>query len=468
MAGFVFFDTETTGLDPAFDQIVHFAAIHTDHELRELDRFEVRARLQPHVVPHPKALLTTGLQIATLLDPTLPSHYQAIHHIARRLAAWSPAIFVGYNSLSFDEHVLRHSFFQSLLDPYLTSRPGSGRADAFALALVGHALEPHCIIPGVRPGGGPGFRLADIAAANGLLHDKAHDALSDCVATLELCRMVRDRADEIWQQFQRFANKAAVVQFVDMQDGFVLSEFRGGEAYHHPVAVVGQPLDNPNGRFCLDLSIDPADWAAMSDDELRAELCRKGTPLRRLAVNGGPALTEFWDAPQAFLMGQDIDTLEVRARHLRGDPQLCRRIVETYTAGWEQREPSAFPERRLYDGSFASNADKDRMRGFHEASRAERLAIVAAFEDPRLVAFGRRLLHTYHRGSLGEEERAAADRELAERLMIDRDGPLTLPAALDALDDLVAEAHPDPGQVLPGYRAWLVERIARVEAYLAS
>ncbi|WP_405023213.1 exonuclease domain-containing protein [Mesorhizobium sp. BE184] len=43
--GYVFFDTETTGLSPAFDQILHFAAIHTDHELKELDRFEVRSRL---------------------------------------------------------------------------------------------------------------------------------------------------------------------------------------------------------------------------------------------------------------------------------------------------------------------------------------------------------------------------------------------------------------------------------------
>lgn len=468
MAGFVFFDTETTGLDAAFDQIVHFAAIHTDHELRELDRLEVRARLQPHVVPHPKALLTTGLSIAALRDPALPSHYQAIHVIARRLAAWSPAVFVGYNSLGFDEHVLRHGFFQALLDPYLTSRPGNGRADAFALALAGHALEPHCVTPGQRPGGGPSFRLVDIAAANGLLHDKAHDALSDCIATLQLCRLVRDRADNIWQRFQRFASKAAVVQFIEVQDGFVLSEFRGGEAFHHPVAQVGQPADNPNGRFCLDLSRDPDDWAAMSDDELRAELCRKGTPLRRLAVNGAPALTEFWDAPETFLKGQEIETLEARARRLRQNQQLCSRIVDAYTAGWKQRAPSPFPERRLYDGSFPSDADKERMHNFHEASRDERLAIVAAFEDPRLAAFGRRLLHTYHRGSLSQEDRAAADRELAERLMIDRNGPLTLPMALDALDTLAAEAHPDPSQILRGYRVWLIERIARVEAHLVA
>ena len=40
MTSFVFYDTETTGTDTAFDQILQFAAIRTDENLRELDRFE--------------------------------------------------------------------------------------------------------------------------------------------------------------------------------------------------------------------------------------------------------------------------------------------------------------------------------------------------------------------------------------------------------------------------------------------
>jgi exodeoxyribonuclease-1 len=44
---FVFYDTETTGTDPAFDQILQFGAIRTDDDLNEIDWFEVRCRLQP-------------------------------------------------------------------------------------------------------------------------------------------------------------------------------------------------------------------------------------------------------------------------------------------------------------------------------------------------------------------------------------------------------------------------------------
>ena len=36
---FVFYDTETTGTNTTFDQILQFGAIKTDHDLNEIDRF---------------------------------------------------------------------------------------------------------------------------------------------------------------------------------------------------------------------------------------------------------------------------------------------------------------------------------------------------------------------------------------------------------------------------------------------
>lgn len=50
---YIFYDTETTGVSPYYDQILQFAAIRTDQDFRELDRFEIRCRLQPHIVANP-------------------------------------------------------------------------------------------------------------------------------------------------------------------------------------------------------------------------------------------------------------------------------------------------------------------------------------------------------------------------------------------------------------------------------
>jgi exodeoxyribonuclease-1 len=57
---FIFYDTETSGLSSAFDQILQFAAIRTDDDLNETGRFEIRSRLLPYVVPSPQAMLVTG------------------------------------------------------------------------------------------------------------------------------------------------------------------------------------------------------------------------------------------------------------------------------------------------------------------------------------------------------------------------------------------------------------------------
>ena len=69
---YVFYDTETTDVSTAFAQILQFAAIKTDDDLNEIERFEIRCRLLPHIIPSPKALLVTGISPETLTDPALP------------------------------------------------------------------------------------------------------------------------------------------------------------------------------------------------------------------------------------------------------------------------------------------------------------------------------------------------------------------------------------------------------------
>ncbi len=111
---FIFYDTETTGLETAFDQILQFAAIKTDNDLNELDRFDIRCRLMPHMVPSPGALRVTGVTPAMLTNPNLPSHYEATCQIRAKLIEWSPAVFIGNNSIAFDEELLRQALFQTL------------------------------------------------------------------------------------------------------------------------------------------------------------------------------------------------------------------------------------------------------------------------------------------------------------------------------------------------------------------
>ena len=130
---YVFYDTETTGIETDFDQILQFAAIRTDDNLTEVDRFSIRCRLLPHVVPSPGALRLTHVTPAMLTDPAFPSHYEMIRYIRGRLLEWSPATFIGFNSMKFDEKLLRQALFQTLHPAYLTNTNGNARSDAMRL-----------------------------------------------------------------------------------------------------------------------------------------------------------------------------------------------------------------------------------------------------------------------------------------------------------------------------------------------
>ena len=97
---YVFYDTETTGTDTTFDQILQFAAILTDADLNELDRFETRCRLLPHVIPSLGALLATRVTPAMLSNRPRPSKA-----FAKTIFWWSVAENVAIRTLDLTKRV---------------------------------------------------------------------------------------------------------------------------------------------------------------------------------------------------------------------------------------------------------------------------------------------------------------------------------------------------------------------------
>lgn len=128
---FIFYDTETTGTNIAFDQILQFGAVLTDENFQEIDRFSIRCRLLPWMVPSPDALIVTNISPAELCDRALPTHYEMMVQIRRKLLSWGRAIYIGYNSMHFDEVLLHRAFWQALFPPYLTVSDGRKLSDEF-------------------------------------------------------------------------------------------------------------------------------------------------------------------------------------------------------------------------------------------------------------------------------------------------------------------------------------------------
>ncbi len=205
---FIFYDTETTGTDVHFSQILQFAAILTDDDLNPIDQFDIRSRIQPHIVPSIGAMRVTGVTAEQLVDPKIPTHFEMVREIHAVMSGWSPATVVGYNTIRFDEELLRQAFYQSLLPIYLTNTGGNSRLDILKAAQAVYAFAPDALIWPINEKGKPVFKLDQLAPANGFAHENAHDALADVEATIFIAKLIKQRAPEIWQALLRFRGKA--------------------------------------------------------------------------------------------------------------------------------------------------------------------------------------------------------------------------------------------------------------------
>ena len=106
----VFYDTETTGIQKDFSQIIQCGSVFTDIELNRLEEQNIGCAPLPWTIPAPRAMLTNK-KIELLKSSDKPS------------------IFVSYNGHAFDEELVRRQFWLNLLEPYTTNTNGNGRLD---------------------------------------------------------------------------------------------------------------------------------------------------------------------------------------------------------------------------------------------------------------------------------------------------------------------------------------------------
>ncbi len=465
---FVFYDTETTGINTAFDQILQFAAIRTDASLRELERFEIRCRIQDRVLASPGALKVTGVTVAQLTDASLPSHYEMIRAIHAKLDAWSPAIFVGYNSIKFDEHLLRSALWKTLHRPYLTNTDGNGRADALGMVQATAAMRPGVLQIPVDARGKSFFKLDALAPLNGFDHRKAHDALADVEATIHVCKIIADQSPELWSRFVAFAQKAEVVDFLTREPAFGLIEYFFGKPSMAIVATIGRGSGSTSDYYVLDLSVDPAELRSLSDDALRTRLAKSPKPVRRVKANAAPLLTAIDNLPEGA-RGRELGVPELlrRAEIVSGDPALRKRIIAAIESTQEPFEKSEYLEQQIYDG-FASDADLKLADAFHGASWESRLEVTRRIKDERLQRLAMRVMFDEQPALLSADERTRQNREIAERLLSSEpDLPwATIAAAKEECRRLLESATLFDSALLSDYLAYLEARERQLTAML--
>lgn len=434
---FVFYDTETTGTDTTFDQILQFAAIRTDDDLNELDRFEIRCRLLPHVVPAPGALLATRVTPPMLTDPTLPTHYDAMQTIAQKLSEWSPAIFTGYNTLTFDEPLLRQAFYQTLQPIYLTNTNGNQRADVLRLAQATAALNPNAITVPINHNEKSTLKLDMLAPANGFAHENAHDALADVEATIYMARLIRDSAPAVWDSLMPLVDKSEVQARVLSGQPHCLVEYHMGRSAVRPVVGCGQSADNPTMLGVFDLTKDPGPVLQMHVEDLVKAMQGPNRAIRIVTSNKMPAVV---DMSLGLDFGIAAPEVGRRASQVVQDAAFAARVGQALAQRYPPWPAEEVVEKRMYEG-FPSRADKGRMQAFHTASWPERAELVETFEDDRLRELGRRIVFLEQPDVLRPQLRRMLETWLRNRLQgrEDAEAGRTVSDALAELGELAVD-----------------------------
>lgn len=347
---FIFYDTETSGTDTTFDQILQFAAIRTDDDLNELDRFEIRCRLLPHVVPAPGALLATRVTPAMLTDPSLPTHYETMQIIAQKLSEWSPATFIGYNTLAFDEPLLRQAFYQTLQPTYLTNTNGSQRADVLRLTQATATLAPNAITVPINHNERPTLKLDMLAPANGFAHENAHDALADVEATIYMARLIRDRAPAVWDALMPLVNKSEVQARVLSGQPLCLVQYHMGRPTVLPVVGCGQSPDNPAMLGVFDLTKDPEPILKLDVDGLVTAMQGPDRAIRIITSNKMPAVVEMSLGPDFGIASSKVVR---RASEVAQDRAFAARVGQPWPSATRPGRPLRWSRRGCMKGSPA-------------------------------------------------------------------------------------------------------------------
>lgn len=465
---FVFYDTETTGTNTSFDQILQFAAICTDEIFNEIDRLEIRSRLLPHIVPAPGAVKVNGITVARLHDPALPSHYQMVCAIHEKLRLWGPAVFIGYNSISFDEAIFRQALYQTLHPPYLTNTGGSCRTDVLKMVQAASVFAPDAVTIPLNEKGGSSFKLEHVAAANGFNDHNAHDALGDVEATIYLCKLLQERALPVWTSFMRFNRKTAVQALLRQEPIVSLTEFYYSRPYSWLVTAIGRNPEN-DGEICVvDLAQAPEDLTTMSDDDLARHVNKSPKRLRWVRSNSCPILMPAETAPPHVAARQiKPEELERRSKVYRTDRALAKRLLSAAMNTREEYDPSPHVERQIYDG-FYSDDDQALMMEFHMLPWEHRYEHSNLFNDQRLKRIAHRLVFFEAPNFLPDEVRIAHSMEFASRLAgTDAAEWLTIQKAIEQADDMISPADEQEAEFLSTYRDYLVGRLHELSSILA-
>jgi len=309
-------------------------------------------------------------------------------------------ISIGFNSLGFDDEFLRFSFHRNLLKPYIHQYyNGCFRMDMLPITTI-YRLYRQDVIKWPEKEGEPTLKLEYISELNNLASGRAHDAITDVEATVELARKFY-KEEEMWDYLTGYFNKQTDIYRIEKLPSFFQgfgnmpeSHFYGlmtgvqygpGLSYQVPVISIGKSIPYNNQTL----------WLRLDMPELRkttAETIETTTWAVRKRYGEPGILLPPFERYMKYLTSERISNIEENRQWLMSNPDLFRKIINYHREYRYPEIPDLDVDASLYQMGFLSDHEQELCMLFNNVQIEEKSEIASRFPRPETRDLAYRVL----------------------------------------------------------------------------
>lgn len=478
MMSFYWYDFETFGADPARDRPCQFAGVRTDENFDEIEEaLVIYCQPADDVLPHPEACLITGI---TPQQAALKGIVEAefIGRIEKEFARPGTCV-LGYNSIRFDDEVTRHCLYRNFYDPYAREwQQGNSRWDIIDMVRLARATRPEGICWPDHEDGKPSFKLTDLTRANGLVHEAAHDALSDVRATIAIARLVREQQPKLFNYVLSHRSKEAARTHLNVRNPkpvlHVSAKYPAEKGCAALVVPLAQDAVNANAVYVYDLSVDPGPLISLDTQQIRERVFTAAAnlppgveriPLKAVHANKCPVLVPpgILQDGVADRLGIDVPACLANLEKIRAQSGLGDKITQVFQRDFPAQTN---PDLMLYSGGFFSARDKQLMQQIRSLSPQDLASLPVHSADARIPQMLFRYRARNWPDTLDESERAQWRELCRDRLeKPDAGAAMTLDQYFQRIHELRQSGECSPSQLqildqLDAYGRLLWEKVS--------
>ena len=438
-------DIESSSASTDFGSIIEIGGVLVDENFKEKDRFNLRCSLPEGEIFQAMALIVNKTSIKQLTQTNL-SHYQMLAEVEKIFKKWSPAVFLGWSNIGFDDEMIRKEFFKGIRYPYLTNAAPNKRHDGINIARAAYAIDPSILEVEFNEKNNAVFKLESLARMQGIDSTDAHSALSDSIMTAKVLNIVKKKQPETWESFFKTANKSDTETIIKKGEIITLNEYYYGKSRLHLVAPLHQkycmhPI-YAGWYYAFDLRIDIEPLLNLSINELKVEMKKSPKFLRTIRSNKAPIIIDAKYGMKAEpYSAMDKSLIKKRADIVKNNEKFSQNILHALREVAEEKEQSKtqediYAEESIYT-KFTSNKDTSLFPAWHAASWKDKLKLLDKFDDDRLVGFGKKIIYQEAPEVLPESMHRTIKREIAKRILSEKKEKWwTIPTLYTEIDTL--------------------------------